>query len=90
MLCHHLKICLDKEDHVKCPRCYKILTSIKVLKYHLICNDCISQSESVSGESSIDIPLNSKFELSQSAFKKFLQVFTFIPDSKFNDLNEFF
>jgi len=88
MLCHHLKICLSKNDPIKCSKCFKKFTSIKVLKYHLICNECITQSSG--GESINEVPLNSKFELSSSAFKKFLQIFTLISDDKINDSTEFF
>src|SRR5688572_1394833 len=86
--CQHIKLCLKSNDKKKCPLCKKEFKSLKVLKYHLILNDCLLQSNGKSLK--LCLPLNSPFIISQSAFKKFLQVFTYIPNITFNDAIEFF
>jgi hypothetical protein len=88
LLCNHLKNCLDKKGPIKCSLCSKRLTSIKSLKYHLICNEC--KISPYGSKFELDVPLNSKFVLTQSAFKKFLSVFVLKPDRIFNDSNDFF
>jgi len=80
--------CLGSADPIKCPDCHKRLTSIKVLKYHLLLNECVTQTGS--GQNKINLPLNSIFIESESAFNKFFQVFTFTPSDTFNDSSELF
>ncbi len=55
---HHIKLCLTNAKQVKCPLCYKCYTSPKVLKYHLLLNECIIQT---GGDLSIDVPKHSIF-----------------------------
>ncbi len=86
--CRHLKTCLENSDPIKCPDCRKRLTSIKALKYHLVLNECVSQSGA--GQKKIKLNNDTIFTESESAFNKFLQVFTFTPEPKYNDSNEFF
>jgi hypothetical protein len=62
------------------------LTSAKVLKYHLKLNECNLQTGS--GEF-LNNPPNSIFIRTESAFQKFLQVFSYKPESIINDSTKF-
>jgi hypothetical protein len=85
--CRHLKHCLTSRDPIKCPECKKRLTSIKVLKYHLLLNECLSQQGK--GQK-ISLPNNTLFIESESAFNKFFQVFSLYPSDLYNNSDEFF
>jgi hypothetical protein len=78
---------LNKGDVIKCPKCFKKLTSVKALKYHLKCNECVIQKGEGYDLSNIDTSI---FKLKNSAFKKFLVEYTFKPNDNYNDAIAFF
>ncbi len=63
------------------------MKSIKLLKSHIECNDCINQ---IGGSINLSEINTTIFKPINSAFKKFLQEFSYEPTQKYNDSTLFF
>ena len=83
----HLQICKNTAPTFKCNICRKVYLHKRSLIRH--CLICISQYGTGNYDRLPKLDENSKFHISKTAFKSFLQQYELFPEDKFIDISEF-
>ena len=84
----HIRNCTLIKPPFDCAYCNRHINNIHYFKIHTL--RCVTQKGSGLSDRIIQLPKTSKFILSKSAFKSFLQQFELYPEDEFDDVEEFF